>query len=435
MSNTPIFSSPNAGLVGANSRRGFIGNCVALAGLPILASLPVNAFAAGTDEQLKVGLIGCGGRGRDAANDCRKAHPSVKIWALGDVFADVTERARKTLSKNERTNVPQERCFSGFDAFEKVIASGVDLVILATPPHFRPLHMEAAIKAGVHVFAEKPVAVDPAGCRKVIAVSELAEQKKLSIVAGTQRRHDKTYIETLKRIKEGAIGELVGGQAYWVGGTTDSFWPHHKRRSEWTEMEYQLRNWYAFTWLCGDHIVEQHVHNLDILNWAFGGPPVKAFGVGGRQNRTWGNIWDHFAVEFEYANGARISSYCRQTDNTSGRINERILGTLGSARPDRGIITGKNEWKYPGNRTNAYVQEHADLIESIRNRTPLNEGRALAEATLTGILGRFSAYTGKEVSYKWALEASKLDLTPSAYDFNAAPPPADIAIPGTTKLV
>ncbi|MDR2844861.1 MAG: Gfo/Idh/MocA family oxidoreductase [Puniceicoccales bacterium] len=428
-------TTPNNDAAGSHktTRRDFIGNCAALASLPVLAGLPVSAFAAGTSEQLKVGLIGCGQRGQGAANDCRRAHPSVQIWALGDVFPDAVENARGKLSKNDQTNVPKERCFSGFDAYKQVIASGVDLVILATPPHFRPIHMEAAINAGVHVFAEKPCAVDPAGCRKVIAVGELAKQKKLAIVAGTQRRHDSVYVETLKRIHEGAIGDLVGGQAYWVGGSTDSFWPHRKRKEGQSEMEYQLRNWYAFTWLCGDHIVEQHVHNLDVINWAFGGPPVKAFGMGGRQRRNWGNIWDHFAVEFEYPNGVRVSSLCRQTDDTANRVTEHLVGTRGRARP--GAILGANEWKFAGKRVNSQVQEHADLIASIRNGTPLNEARALAEATLAGILGRMSAYTGKEIKFDWVLNSSKLDLSPSAYSFEGEPPEKIVAIPGVTRLV
>ncbi|MDR2863338.1 MAG: Gfo/Idh/MocA family oxidoreductase [Puniceicoccales bacterium] len=417
-----------------DSRRAFIGNCAALASVPVLAGLPVNAFAAGASDVLKVGVIGTGGRGRDAVRNILAAHPSVKIWALGDLFEDRVTKVRNDLNKNPRSAVPQERAFVGFDAYKDVINSGVDLVILTTPPHFRPLHMEAAVEKGVHIFAEKPVAVDPAGCRRVIALGELAAQKKLSIVAGTQRRHHAGYVETLKRIKEGAIGELVGGQCYWVGG---ELW-HNARQPGWTDMEYQIRNWLYYTWLSGDHIVEQHVHNIDIINWAFGGPPVKAFGVGGRQRRTlprYGDAWDHFAIEFEYANGARVSSVCRQSNNTANRVNERLVGTLGTAIPNGKIQLFKGEtWNYKGKVPPEYVQEHVDLIESIRNGTPLNEARTVAESTLTGILGRVSAYTGKEVSYKWILEASKLDLTPPAYKFGEAPE-VKVAIPGTTRLV
>ncbi|MDR2845639.1 MAG: Gfo/Idh/MocA family oxidoreductase [Puniceicoccales bacterium] len=424
--------APTAALRGS-SRREFIGNCAALASLPVLAGLPVNAFAAGTDDVLKVGVIGTGGRGEGAVANCLAAHPSVKIWALGDIFEDTVTKARNKLARNPRSDVPKDRTFSGFDAYKSVINSGVDLVILTTPPHFRPLHLEAAIEKGVHVFAEKPVAVDPAGCRKVIAVSELAAQKKLSIVAGTQRRHHAGYVETLKRIKDGAIGELVGGQCYWVGG---ELW-HKARQANWTDMEYQIRNWLYYTWLSGDHIVEQHVHNIDIMNWAFGGPPVKAFGMGGRQKRTearYGEAWDHFAIEFEYANGARVSSMCRQSKNCYDRVNERLVGTRGSALPQSGKILGAAAWNFGKSSRDPYVQEHIDLIESIRNGTPLNEGRAIAESTLTGILGRIVAYTGKEVKYEWLLKTSKQDLTPPAYEFGAAPE-VKVAIPGITRLV
>lgn len=424
------------------SRRAFISNCAAFASLPILASLPPNAFAAGADDRIKVGLIGAGGRGTGAAQDALNADKAVHITAVGDVFEDVVKgkhvRDRLTQRQNSpRSKVAPENLFFGFDAYKRVIDSGVDYVILAAPPHFRPIHAEYAIEKGVNVFAEKPGAVDPVGCRKLFAVAELATKKNLSIAAGTQRRHDPRYIETIRRIRAGELGDLVGGQAYWVGDSTASFWKH-KQNPAWSEMEYNLRSWYGFQWLCGDHIVEQHVHNLDIINWAFGGPPVKAFGMGGRQNRVWGDIWDHFAVEFEYANGARVQSFCRQADNTSHRVSERIAGTKGNADVGGGIFRGldnKQFWKYSGPRANPYVEEHKNLIAAIRSGKPLNEGKTLAEATLTGVLGRLSAYSGKEISYKWILEASQTDLSPSAYDFGAKPPKPGIAVPGKTSPV
>ena len=419
------------------TRRAFIGNCALLAGSPLLLNLPVNAFAAPGTNTLKVGLIGGGGRGKGAVANILKADANVQLWAIAELFQDRLDRARSELAKKSpRSNVPQERCFSGFDAYKQVIASGVDIIIDASPPHFRPIHTEAAVEKGIHVFAEKPGATDPAGCRKLIAAGELAAQKGVSIVAGTQRRHQAHYVETIRRIKEGQIGDLVSGQFYWMGASTDGFWPHQKRKPNWTEMEYQARNWYAFTWLCGDHIVEQHVHNLDIMLWAFGGPPVKAFGMGGRQRRNWGNIWDHFAVEFEFANGARASSYCRQIDGTSGRVSEALVGTKGNCRLDtrRSLITGDQKWESSGS-PDPYVQEHKDLINAIRNNKPVNEARSLAESTLTGILGRLSAYTGKEIKYNWVLEASKLDFTLPAYNLEATPPPADIAMPGKTQAV
>lgn len=423
------------------SRRQFLKTGAAASLLPLLGSLqPV--FAAGTDR-LRIGLVGCGWRGIDAVRNCLAADPSVQVVALGDAFADRIDAAMKEFTVgggNEKTPplpkdqfaVTRETCFTGFDAYQKVIGAGIDLVLLVTPPQFRPRHLEAAIEAGVHVFAEKPVAVDPVGARKVLKVAELATQKKLAFVAGTQRRHSADYLETMARIKDGAIGELVGGSCYWM---QEGLW-HRGRQPEWTEMEYQMRNWLYFTWLSGDHIVEQHLHNIDIMNWAFGGPPVKAYGMGGRQSRTdpkYGNAWDHFSVEFEYASGARVQSLCRQVPKTSTRVTEHLVGTKGSARPS-GAILGAQPWKFAGQLRNPYEQEHVDLIRSIRAGTPLNEGRQVAESTLTAILGRMSAYTGREVSYGWMLEASKLDLTPPAFAWGDAPA-VEIPVPGVTPLV
>ncbi|MFZ5496090.1 MAG: Gfo/Idh/MocA family protein [Verrucomicrobiota bacterium] len=425
------------------SRRQFIKTGAAASVLPLLGSLqPV--FAAGTDR-LRVGLVGCGGRGIGAVRNCVAADPSVQLVALGDAFADRVDAAIKEFTEgggdgnNPRPPLPadqyavtRERCFSGFDAYQQVINSGIDLVLLVTPPHFRPLHLEAAVAAGVHVFMEKPVAVDPVGARRVMRAADLAARKKLAIVAGTQRRHSADYLETMARIKDGAIGELTGGSCYWM---QEGLW-HRGRQPEWSEMEYQMRNWLYFTWLSGDHIVEQHMHNIDVMNWAFGGPPVKACGMGGRQSRTdpkYGNAWDHFSVEFEYAGGARVQSLCRQVPGTSTRVTERLTGTKGTAIPS-GTIRGEKLWKFEGELKNPYDQEHVNLIRSIRAGTPLNEGRQVAESTLTAILGRMSAYTGREISYSWVLEASKLELKPSAYAWGDAPA-VEIPVPGLTALV
>jgi myo-inositol 2-dehydrogenase / D-chiro-inositol 1-dehydrogenase len=432
------FDSPDRTL----TRRAFLKAGAALSALPLLGQTP--GLRAGSDR-LKIGLVGCGGRGLEAVRNCIEADPSVQLHAVGDVFGDRVQAAlQQFLTGETRGNrrvepLPKDQCaltaersFTGFDAYQSVINSGIDLVILATPPHFRPLHLEAAIQRGVHVFAEKPVAVDPVGARRVIAVGELAREKRLAIVAGTQRRHAANYLETMARIHDGAIGELVGGQCYWL---QEGLW-HRGRAPEWTDMEYQLRNWLYFTWLSGDHIVEQHVHNIDIMNWAFGGPPVKALGMGGRQSRTdpkYGDAWDHFAVEFEYANGVRVQSSCRQAPGCSHRVAERLVGTRGSADP-KGIITGENAWKYSGEPRDPMVQEHVDLIRSIRDGSPLNHARRIAESTLTAMLGRISAYSGREVSYRWLVGSSTLDLTPAAYAFGDAPavvPP----VPGQTPLV
>ena len=263
----------------------------------------------GEQDVIRVGVIGCGGRGTGAAFNCVDSSPNIKLVALGDLFKDRLDGSRAHLEKDrpDKCAFTDEMCFVGFDAYEKVLATDVDLVILATPPGFRPIHLEAAVKAGKHVFMEKPVAVDPVGARKVIAASEVAATKNLAIVCGTQRRHDPVYVHTMNRILDGAIGDVVGGQCYWNQG---ALWVH-ERKPEYTDMEWQCRNWLYFTWLSGDHIVEQHVHNVDVINWAMGGPPVKALGMGGRQTRVdpkYGNIYDHFAIEYEYENGARVLS-------------------------------------------------------------------------------------------------------------------------------
>jgi predicted dehydrogenase len=426
------------------SRRQFLKTGAAVSLLPLLGSV-TPAFSAGSDR-FRIGLVGCGGRGLDAVRNCLAADPSVQLVALGDAFADRIEAAMAEFTKGAGTEkkplpplpadqfaVTRERCFTGFDAYQQVINSGIDLVLLVTPPQFRPLHIKAAIEAGVHVFAEKPVAVDPVGARLVMQLADLATQKKLAFVAGTQRRHSADYLETMARIKDGAIGDLTGGQCYWM---QEGLW-HRGRNPEWSEMEYQMRNWLYFTWLSGDHIVEQHLHNIDVMNWAFGGVPVKAFGMGGRQSRTdpkYGNAWDHFSIEYEYANGARVQSFCRQVPGTSHRVNERLVGTKGAAIPS-GMISGETPWKFAGNPIkNPYEQEHVDLIQGIRAGKPLNEARQVAESTMTAILGRVSAYTGREVSYAWLLEASKLDLTPAAFTWGDAPK-VEIAIPGQTPLV
>jgi predicted dehydrogenase len=281
---------------------------------------------------------------------------------------------------------------------------------------------------------EKPVAVDPVGARAVIAASELATKKGLSVVAGTQRRHDPAYLETMKRVQDGAIGELVAGQCYWNQG---DLWVK-RREPGWSDMEWQCRNWLYFDWLSGDHIVEQHVHNLDVMNWAFGAPPVKATGMGGRQARVapeFGNIWDHFAVEYEYANGARVLSMCRQTKGASDRVGERLAGARGSCNP-AGEIMASSKWKYEpsGEWVNPYEQEHIDWVASIRAGKPLNEGRRIAESTLTAIMGRMSAYTGREISWKWVMDSSKLDLSPPAHAMGDLPI-RPVPTPGETRLV
>jgi predicted dehydrogenase len=292
------------------------------------------------------------------------------------------------------------------------------------------MHLRAAIEAGKHVFMEKPVAVDPVGVRSVIESSDLAAQKRLAIVAGTQRRHHLGYIETMKRIHDGAIGDIVAAQVYWNQG---GLWMH-PRKPGWTDMEWQVRNWLYFTWLSGDQIVEQHIHNIDVANWALQAHPVKAVGVGGRQARVapaYGHVFDHFGVEFEYPNGARILSMCRQIDGTAAQVGEHIVGTKGTSDAHT-WIRGKKSWRMESEVPNPYQQEHTDLIESIRAGKPLNEGRQVAESTLTAIMGREVAYTGQVITWEEILNA-ELDLVPETFAFGPLPFPP-VAIPGVTKL-
>jgi predicted dehydrogenase len=312
------------------------------------------------------------------------------------------------------------------------------MVILATPPYFRPLHLEAAVKANKHVFMEKPVATDPAGIRSIIKSAELAKKKKLGIVAGTQRRHQAHYIELMKRVHGGKLGDIVSGQCYWNSGGMLQWGPDND--PSWAEMERQCRRWYFYTWICGDHIVEQHVHNIDVINWAIGDHPVECLGMGGRQTRTapeYGNIFDHFAVEYLYPNGARVLSMCRHADGASNQVAERLVGTKGTTYSTGSFaeMFGANPYKYEGQSPNPYVQEHTDLIESIRNGSPLNEGKQVAQSTLTAIMGRMSAYTGRALKWDWVMNSSKLDLTPPVFDLSADIPIPEVAIPGKTMLI
>jgi len=413
------------------SRRDFIKGSAAVS---LAAMTSGRAFAAGSDT-MRVGLIGCGGQGTRDVISCLKSSPGVELVAMGDLFKDRLDKSLEKLKTkvSDKVKVTPDTCFVGFDAYKKVIASGVDMVLLVTPPHFRPEHLGAAVEAGKHVFMEKPAAVDPAGVRSIIASSELARQKSLSIVAGTQRRHQAHYIEIIKRIHNGDIGEIIAGQCYWNGGDMLGYWKWYEQDSSLYGMQWQLRNWPWFTWLSGDHIVEQHVHNLDIMNWAIGTHPVQVMGMGGRAVRDLGNIFDHFAVEYEYPNGVRIMGMCRQINGCHNRVTERIVGTKGIAH-GKGTIEGQNPYKYEGKSPNAYVQEQADLIASIREAEPINEGRRVAESTMTAIMGRMSAYTGRALKWDWAMNASQLDLSPPKYEFGDLPTPP-VPAPGKTQLI
>lgn len=431
------------------SRRDFV-KLSAAGGTVLAAGLGnrVMGATAGSDK-IRVGVIGCGGRGTGAAQNCLDSAPGVEIVALGDLFKEQVEAARQKLAGGDSgkkgkkggagtVNPVQPKLFWGFDNYKQVLAANIDLVILATPPGFRPLHFAAAIDAGKHVFIEKPVAVDPSGVRSILASAKKAKEKRLAVVAGTQRRHQPSYIETIKRIRDGQIGELVSGQCYWNG---QGIWFREKNDPKYpflakaSELEWQCFNWYHWNWLSGDQIVEQHIHNIDVINWAFGGYPVKFYGLGGRQNRGAlpGDIWDHFAVEMEYANGARVMSMCRHTPKSTQRIGERVVGTKGTSNCE-GEIYGEKPFKFSGPTPNPLVQEHTDLIASIRKGEPLNEGEQVAYSTLCAIGGRMSAYTGREISWNWLLNGSKLDIFPK----QLKPGPGifgKVPIPGEIELV
>jgi myo-inositol 2-dehydrogenase / D-chiro-inositol 1-dehydrogenase len=429
------------------SRRDFVKISAATAGAAALGQLGANTVMAATpgSDRIRVGVIGCGGRGRGAAQNCLESSPGIEIVALGDLFqrqVDSAEAAIKKFAAEKNIKWTQVQKFSGFDSYQKVLACDIDLVILAGPPGFRPTHFEASVNAGKHIFCEKPVAVDPVGIRQFLASAKKAKEKRLGVVAGTQRRHQPSYLEAMKRIHDGQMGELVGGQCYW---NDKEPWFREKNDPKFPELasmsdfEWQCWNWYHWDWLSGDHIVEQHIHNIDVMNWAFGGPPVKFYGIGGRQTRGSkpGNIWDTFAVELEYANGARVMSMCRHAPKSTQRIAEHIVGTKGVAdlaQSGEATIKGANAFKYAGALPNPYVVEHTDLIASIRKNAPLNEGEQVAASTLTAIGARMSAYTGREISWKWLTEGSKLDIFPK----NIKPGEgifSAVAIPGQIDLV
>ena len=419
------------------SRRHFVKSTAAVsAGLA--ASKEIGVYGRGSDI-IRVGLVGCGGRGTGAVINCFDSSKGVELVAMADMFQDKVDTFLETLKKSPHADKVKvkDTIFLGFDAYKKLLETDVHIVILATPPHFRPEHLKACVNAGKHVFAEKPFAVDPVGARSIIETAGLADQKGISIVVGTQQRRQYHYLDIINRIHNGELGEIVGGQCYWNWGKQD--WHLYPRQPEWSDMEWQIRNWPFFTWLSGDHIVEQHFHNLDIINWAMGSPPATAIGLGGRQARIgkkYGNIWDHFTVEFEYPNGARVMSMASQINGTTPRVGERVVCSKGSTWTDRsrGYIEGQNPFTYDGEMISGLEKEHADLIEAIRKGDHINEAKRAAETNMTAILGRMSAYTGRAIKWSWAMNASKLDLTPTKYEMGDLPV-GPIAVPGKTKLI
>lgn len=443
------------------SRRHFLKTSTAVAaGSSILTGLnAVNAAHVSYDETLKIGLVGCGGRGRGAAEQAMNTEGSTQLIAMADVFDDNLQGALSQLQRahKDKVNVPKERQFVGVDAFRNVMEQDIDIVVLATPPGFRPLHFEAAINAGKHVFMEKPVAVDSIGVQKVLAINEIAKQKNLAVAVGLQRHHEPIYKETIQRLQDGAIGRIVATRAYWNGG---GVWVRPRKEGQ-TEMEYQLRNWYYFNWLCGDHITEQHIHNLDVINWLMGGPPTMAQGQGGRQVRVgkeYGEIYDHHFVEFTYEKDGESStllSQCRHIQNCWDSVNEYAAGSNGSCNIGDGIIydpKGNVVWEFPkkddngrrrGGLHDGHQQEHHDLFADLRAGKIPNEGDYGAHSSMTSILGRMATYSGKVISMKDAL-ASKLQISPveTFHSFNDTPPvvPLEdmsyaIPTPGVTKVL
>jgi predicted dehydrogenase len=404
--------------------------------------MPRAAYAAGSDK-IRVAMVGAGGRGTKDAIDCLKADPAVEIVAIAEMFQDRVDSSLVRMREEfrDRVRVKPETTFLGFDAYKKVMAMReVDIVMLLTPPGFRPPMVRAAVEAGKHIFMEKPAAVDPVGIRSLLESADLADKKRLSIVVGTQQRYQPQYQELMQRVHDGELGEITGGQAYWNWGS--SKWHWEERQPGWSDMEWQIRCWPYFTWLSGDHIVEQHLHNMDAINWAMGTHPISCLGMGGRQSRTgpeFGHIFDHFAVEFEYPNGVRVASMCSQIEGSTPRVGERVVCSKGAIVTDRsmGYITdnrGRRTYTFDGPMHSGDVALHTTLINSIRNGRPVNECRRLAESTMTVILGRMSAYTGRALKWDWAMTASKLDLTREKYEMGDLPVDP-VAIPGKTALV
>ncbi len=444
----------NASKVTSNSRREFLTQGSILAGGLIAAPLLSKAnYFSGADDVIKIVLVGCGGRGTGAATQALLSKQNVKLVAMADAFRDNLDTCYKNLMSDDiaessggrgtvkaKIDVPEERKFTGFDGYVKAIALA-DVVLLATPPGFRPIHFEEAIKQGKHVFMEKPVATDPAGIQKVLASAAIAKQKKLNVVVGLQRHYQNSYLELYQR--KDMIGDITSAQAWW---NNDGVWVRPRKPGQ-TEMEYQMRNWYYFNWLCGDHINEQHIHNIDVINWFKGGYPVKAQGMGGREVRKGkenGEIFDHHYVEFTYADGSILNSQCRHIPGTMSKVDELLIGTKGKIFcGDANIKDNKGNLLYQFDKTkenNPYQTEHDDLFAAIaKGEYKFANAEYGAKSTMTSILGRLATYTGQVIEWDKAIN-SGLDLHPKVYDWSATPPivpNADgyypFAIPGVTK--
>lgn len=422
------------------------------------AAVAVPGARAASDGKLRAGLIGCGGRGTQAVTDLLTGNENVELVAMADVFEDKLEGSLRRLREGAglrryeritvlrggqpktmtledlnrdippRIQVAPENHFVGFDAFKKLVNSGVDIVMLCTPPGYRPMHFEAAIEAGKHVFTEKPVATDPVGCRRFMAAAKKAAEKKLSVVSGAQRHAQLEYMESVEKIRNGAIGDIRSLYSHYFSGPV---FHAQARDPKWADMEWQHRNWYSFVWICGDQIVEQHYHNIDFINWVMGTHPVKVVATGGiswrKGNELYGNIYDHMASDFEYPGGIRYSSHCRQYPRgCTNDVSDLIVGA-------KGVSNGLDLATSKG--INPYVQEHIDLLKSIRGTGPyLNQGMPVAEATMTAIMGRESAYSGMALTWDMIMN-SQLDLMPKAFDYKLRMDPPALPEPGKYKFV
>jgi predicted dehydrogenase len=426
----------------STSRRDFLKTAGAIAGTAALLGTFPGGVHAGGNDTLRVGLIGCGsprgGRGRGAAMQCVNAGPNVKLVAMADLFQDHLDYTRNYLKEKvgDKLAVKDDNCFIGFDAYKKVCElKDVDLVILTAPPGFRPMHLECAVANGKHIFAEKPVAVDVPGALRVQKACEVAKQKGLAVVSGLCWRYDAEKRATLQQVLDGAIGDIVTMQCSY---NTGYLW-NIPREKNWTDMEWQIRNWLYFTWLSGDHNVEQHIHSLDKMAWAMKDEyPVKAVGLGGRQTRTddlFGNIFDHHAVVYEYKNGVKLFAYCRQIAGCANDVSDHIWGTKGVCDVFKHSIKGEKPWKYAktDNKVDMYQQEHNELIASIRDGRPINNGEYMVNSTLMAIMGRLATYTGQEITWDKLLK-SKEDLSPPQYEMGSLPMPP-VAKPGITKFI
>jgi predicted dehydrogenase len=426
------------------TRREFIKTSALLGGaLAAPAILPGKLFSAENSGTLRIGLIGCGGRGSGAADQALTADSNVVLTAMGDAFEDRLQTSLKSLktAHPDKVKVTSDKCFVGLDAYQKVIDSGVDVVLLTTPPGFRPTHLQAAIVAGKHVFTEKPMATDATGVRSVLASVEQAKAKSLAVVAGFCYRYAHGVRALMKQIEDGAIGEV---RALYTTYNTGSVWDPFALNPDWTDLQYQVKNWYYYTWLSGDHIVEQAIHSLDKMAWVMkDAPPIKCVAHGGRQVRTapeFGNIFDHFSVVFDYANGVKGFHFSRQQPGCAADNSDYFMGSEGVAQIVRAysgpyLTKGKTNWRFHEDKpTDMYQNEHDELFASIRNGKPINDGVRMAHSTLLGIMARMAAYTGQEVTWEQAMNSHE-SLVPENLSWQTPAPVGHVAMPGQTKFV